>query len=469
MALKRNGQVLFAADEVSGLIIVDLPNTSARSIRTDGAVHSLVLSPNEDRLFLAMAYKGLKVLDLPDERLRAVSGLVCPMNLALDAGHNLLWISCRCGGPGGRPGHDNIDVLDLLSERSVRTVGGPPIVGGHIAVSPDGALVAIDGGDACISPRYDRDGCPPGASGVVQVFRTADGKHLTTLLTSAPGYLHFAPDTSRLLHANGQHLTVFETSSFRRTESLQLNVLTFALSPRRREILALLREPHEWVGAPLPNAGCDFHPTGLNFMQWSADGVFTDLGGAGHGLPRDITFRPGILGQAFQFNGSTSFIDTPEGDFGFFLDANITYMLWLSPSRSGVEETIFQRIFPGQPSGWRALRREDDRIELEFPEANGRFLRLTSRDPVANGDWSHIALVARQDNIELFVNGNLQGSLPGRIRDRKGGRFRFGSGVDKNHFAGLMDEVTAQKGTLTIQQIANIGATLRHCEATNSP
>ncbi|MBS1825741.1 MAG: LamG domain-containing protein [Acidobacteria bacterium] len=462
LALKRDGRELIVSDEAQGLYLVDLSSGASRLIRTDGAVSSILLSPNEDRLFLAMAYKGLKVLDLANEQLRTLPGVVCPMSLAADPKNNLLWVSCRCGGPGGRLGHDNIDVLDFATERSVRTVGGPPLVGGHIAVSSDGALVAIDGSDACISPRYDRIGCPPGAYGIVQVFRASDSKHLTTLLTSSPGFLYFTPDNSRLLHTNGKHLSVFETSSFRQVESLEQHIMYAILSPSRQELYTILREPNEWVAAPLNDLRCDFRPEGLYSFHWSADGIFTDLGGSSHGAPHHVEFQPGLLGQAFQFNGSSSFLDSAPGDSAFFLGHNMTYMLWLKPSRSSIEETLLQRIHLNQPD-WRMLRRPDGRIELEFPRDNRKPLLLTSVDTTATDHWSHIALVTGQENVQLYLNGKPQGFLSANISDQKGGHFRFGAGFRGGNFAGHMDEVTVHARPFSRQEIQRVEADLRRC------
>ena len=128
-------------------------------IATGGPVISMAITPDGEKLFLAMGTSGLKRLSTGSGKLAVVSDRVCPENLEMDQQGKRLYVAYQCTGPKAQDGHDSVEILDAESEVSLGIVTGPPMVSGLPFASPDGKLVLLDGLDACSAPQYDHAGC----------------------------------------------------------------------------------------------------------------------------------------------------------------------------------------------------------------------------------------------------------------------------------------------------------------------
>lgn len=141
----------------------------------------LVLSPDGQRLFVTAVFNGLHELNTRTKEDRTIPTVRCPTHLELIPSRDLLYVSYQCGGPGGRAGHDAIDVRSATTGAAKSSFSGPPNVGGEVRASPDGAQVWVDGGDACMSPDYVHAGCAAVPGGIVNVYRTDDNFLLASL------------------------------------------------------------------------------------------------------------------------------------------------------------------------------------------------------------------------------------------------------------------------------------------------
>lgn len=175
LAVSLSGR-LYIASPVEGLFVLDIAREQLLpgAISTGGPVWDLAVTPDGEKLFLAMGAAGLKRLSTRTGKIDQVSDRVCPEHLAVDRAGKRLYVSYQCGGPTGRRGHDSMEIFDVDKEANLGIVTGPPMVGGPISVSPDGKLVVVDGLDACWTPDYDHQGCPPAPSLVYYLIRTSD-------------------------------------------------------------------------------------------------------------------------------------------------------------------------------------------------------------------------------------------------------------------------------------------------------
>lgn len=125
-------RVYIAAKPPDGQVMV-LDTRSDRiveTIRTDVPTFGVAASPDRKKLFLAMGYAGLQVIDMETRRVRSIAPSACPLYLAMSPTGTSLFVSYQCGGPGGRAGHDTVDIYDVGSEHSVGRITGLPLVGG---------------------------------------------------------------------------------------------------------------------------------------------------------------------------------------------------------------------------------------------------------------------------------------------------------------------------------------------------
>lgn len=445
IASSKDGHTLFLNDLRDGIHILDLIPEKALHIPTGGPVNDVALAPDGRRLYLAMARKGLKRFDVATGTIHDIPSVICPMILAVSAADNALYVSCRCGGPGGRDGHDNIDVLNLSTERSVKVFGnGAPIVGGDIASSPDSSQIWIDGGDACDSPRYDHQGCPAVPSGVLHAFRSTDGRLLKSLPVQTPGAIGFTPDAKNVLFGINSRLYVFDTSAMRLVESAQTNAGHTYFSPLRPEMYTTSQNPNELRIVRLPPSACQLQ-AGNFIVHLPADGVAIDLASAGHAtLHGGAAYGTGIFGQAFQFDGKTAFVELPSdgGGYGLRIEPTHTSSFWLKPYRTGADETLTERLRADGTIHWRVHRRPDARIAIQVFPTSGEPRTVVSHQTVPSGVWSSISFTSTQEKLALFLNGIHQSDLPGSFQsDTRGARSRFGAGFKGNHYAGLIDEI----------------------------
>ena len=174
--------------------------TVERLIPTGRPVFDLAVTPDEKKIFLAMASGGLKRIMTASGEAATLSEFACPMYVEMDGQGKRLFVSYQCGGPGGRAGHDVVEIYDTASERTVGVIRDLPMVGGRPQVSPDGKLLLLDGNDACINETYDRAGCPEVPGHVFHLVRIADLRVLKTFpgprTTQGAAFL---PDGSRLI------------------------------------------------------------------------------------------------------------------------------------------------------------------------------------------------------------------------------------------------------------------------------
>ena len=146
--------------------------------------------------------------------------------------------------------------------------------------------------------------------------------------------------------------------------------------------------------------------------QWSGEGNATDSAGTSNGTltSTGVSYATGIVGQAFQFNGSGGYVTLPTS-------ADITgtgplsISVWIKTSSDGV---IIQQRDPNISNGEYQLAVQGGKIYW-WDNANGQYgFQITSTRAVADGQWHHIVAVREANGTgEIFIDGQLDSTQAG--------------------------------------------------------
>lgn len=465
LAMDPQGQRLYVANEDGYLSEVNLAGNSVRVIPAGAPVTDLALAPDSRSLYLATGFHGLLQLSLPDYRAHPVGTAPAPMFLTALPDGSRLYINYQAGGPGGRAGHDAIDILDLSTSRFAGAISGFPNVGGPIAASPDGGQVWASGSDACSAPQYDHAGCPLTPGDVIHVIRPSDNRIIRTfgLPASGLGSISFFPDGSRaVLAASHGPLRVVDTTRFAAVETLPLSGAgKIAFTAGGRLAWCPVAGRNAVAVFDLSARSCLPPPSGL-VAWWTGDGTSEDVTAAAHAAaPSAIGFAPGIVGQAFRLDGSVSLgLGPPTYGPG---QEESTVALWAKLLAVETAETTlldFVRLtapgHDGEARGWRVAQDRQGYLELcrldnlrqaGCPRADS----ARGRKPLSATLWTHLALVRNAAGVSLYRNGVPEAAIPAAgLPAAVNVTLRFGS------FRGLADEIQWFGRTLSSAELLSI-------------
>jgi len=208
--------------------------------------------------------------------------------------------------------------------------------------------------------------------------------------------------------------------------------------------------------------------------QWPGESNAADLRGGNPGVPvNEVGFAPGMVGQAFAFDGKGSYmeLDPQVGNYG---TADFSFELWLWREREGITEPVLDRSYSMQtmPHAYFAARNFklsseiDSRTSL-YLDAAGRLQaevsggldqhRLHSGGPLSLRTWHHLALVRQGRELRLFVDGRLEATdTAARVveLDLPVPLTLGGAPAEGRYFQGRLDEVAFHNHPLSPDQIA---------------
>ena len=205
------------------------------------------------------------------------------------------------------------------------------------------------------------------------------------------------------------------------------------------------------------------------------------FGGQQPGVLTDISFADGKVGQAFSFNGTSSYISIPENsalDVG--TGEGFTVMAWIKPAKvNGIYNVIEWSDYlcafeigqtPADQGVLLASVFDSDR--------NNHFLHSATETIVANV-FQHIALTYNKASGVgiLYVNGTIvaQSQLGSYIPLTKGGlRIGYrpsnpGDWTYNRFFCGLMDEIAIYNRVLSHSEIREVSTEQNNGEPLPSP
>lgn len=478
MSMSPAGERLFVADR-SDLVVIDTATRHLQRFTTPATkIRDLAVAPDGRTVYAAAVFHGLLAIDAETGTVRTVSSLPCPMELELNRAGDLLYVNYQCSGPGGRRGHDAIDVLDTTSQTSVGTIHDIPNVGGDMVLTPGGEQLWADGHDACVNDGYDHQGCPHVPTGVVNVIRTLDRALLRTISIGGPDdyglRLSVTPDGSRIVARSivGKQgrVTVVSATTLITVETLDVVAWSdFRFRKDGTAAYAILGEPKAVTILPIRRQ--PMPPPGLS-ARWPFDGTFRDsAGGNDFTGVSDDHFAPGRVGRAARPSADAEFrLDAPtnlEIDRGEF-----TAAAWVNAGagdRTGTSSgaTVIE-LGSGAPEGlfgWR-LGIDSSRRPVFCQgwftggRCEGPRTTTIAGQPLDARAWHHLAITQLGDALTLYVDGRV--STRGVSRS-----FPTGSGVrwlrlgseesSKVPVSGPIDEVEIYNRALAPEEIFERG------------
>ena len=226
------------------------------------------------------------------------------------------------------------------------------------------------------------------------------------------------------------------------------------LSSRRSPTLPTFREYNtggfRCVLAPSDNA------PGL-VAWWKADGDARDSAGDRHGtLIGGATFAPGRDGQAFAFNGSTSYVWIPNNPALIFGKDDFTIALWAKfATASSRQAMIACDDGPGPNNKWcfwlydGALRYH---IGTKAP-GQGAWLGTLGFAPSADR-WFHLTMAKDGSTFRFYINGEekISERWPGET-PQVSAPLTIGVAEGGNYFKGLLDDIRIYSRALSEAEI----------------
>jgi hypothetical protein len=474
------GEVVLSRDSTQLIIsgrselgVLDLRRRTLARFATDGGyIHDSLLSRDGRYVWLTFAQGGLKVLDIETGRLDTIRTIGCPVYLTAAPRSPRVFLSYQCGGPGGRWGHDALEIIDAHTRKPVLSRAGPPLVGSALAISPDEEHLWVDTHDACTSADYDQVGCPPGSGPVLHAFKAETLEPLLTVRVPGEGFQGlpiFYPDGARLVVV-GRALNVIDGALGTIYESIGREVGFGAFTPDGRKFIALdirnrgLRE-FELSPPADPRVLRDAR------AHWSGDGTPNDLVGGAHALTDEgLRYEAGRYGQAFSFDGSSKGVAFGRRHNGDMASSDSgAYVAWIKPRRIGAHQHIASRT---GPLGWNWSISSEGRLAFCLVQGQRdlscEYGGLVGRTTLVADLWYHVAIVRSKSAMSMFINGQEERSRAlGAAGERPNSSsetsvLRLGAGPDgSDPFHGLIDEVLFFGRGMSADDVADIMRAMR--------
>jgi DNA-binding beta-propeller fold protein YncE len=488
-AFSADGAWLYVGTLAGDLYFINTATRKVDSLHIGEAAGGMALTADGRTLYVAARFSGLQRVEIAKRQVFSMASMVCPVNVALAPDGRRLYVDYQCKGPGGSPGHDSIDVIDTATGTSIGAITGLPHVGSSLAISPDGSQLWVPAHDACIAAEYDHAGCPVVPGYAISVLRTSDNKVVRTLGFQVGEYASgpwFLPGDSRVL-LGGSALQLFSSASLHAVEVLPFaSSGVVAFSPDRARAYAILytevSQPDS-TGRRLPPIlgkrriavldlmpdKCSPPPPGM-VAFWTGDGTANDVHGDTHALLENgAGFAPGLVGQAFQFDGVDDSASVP-GIGTIDVRGQFAFSAWVKTAAgpSGPQSSYIAELASPElgSTGWQLFIDGSNSIVSCMTQRASESSRPTvcvrTRAVVQTGAWQHIVMVRNATQSDIYVNGRLEASSPGpapgfsamrRPQLRLGSRLESGS-----FFRGLLDEVSFYNRALQPDEVQRLFA-----------
>jgi DNA-binding winged helix-turn-helix (wHTH) protein/DNA-binding beta-propeller fold protein YncE len=461
--MTRDGKRIYVGSLVEGVMIVGTERDRVldRALPTGGPVYSVAVTPDEKKVFVAMMAAGLKRISTRTGESKLLSGIACPISVDIDPDGSELYVSYQCGGPGGRSGHDVVEIYDVNSEKTIATVNGPPIVGGGVSFAPNAPYTLLSGTDACIVPSYDHIGCPSVPSRVYHLFSSAGHKiGRTFAMPEEEGAGVFSPDGVRILFVGGSLsvLNPLKDTLLERYARVGEKYGKAAFSPAGNRAFIPV-SPTGILVLDTLDPGC-LPPTQGVFNLYSADGTLDDERQTQPLVAEGgLEFAPGLIGQAFHFNGKNSRARVQARGACGECGESWSESLYVKFSAQDGLMTILDRAgYHGDPE-LRLSKSGDNRVILETGDNPNQVASVSTSAPISAEEWHHLAVVTDSGTRILYVDGAMIGRIQAaRNRPNPPGDTIWGAYVGANHdrtqfLNGLVDELAFYNRALSASEI----------------
>ena len=201
---------------------------------------------------------------------------------------------------------------------------------------------------------------------------------------------------------------------------------------------------------------CTPPPSGM-VSWWGGDNNALDIIGTNHGtLINGVTYAPGMVGQAFSFDGVNDYVEM-VGNIGDLGSNPFTIDFWMYSNNSGNSAYIMGKSHPDGGQGW-DIRLNNGKIRLEGTDGWAPAYNWESNGTITPNTWHHIAISATTDSIAVYINGILDGTTTRSTISSTSNPFRIGftTNYGGTPFNGLIDEIEIFDRALAANEIATI-------------
>ena len=461
--MSRDGRSIYFSSTEPQVVVLDTLTESWRDqvIATGEPAFDIAVTTDKRKLFLALGNAGLKRIDLVSGESRVLSPIACPIHLSLDRSSKNIFVAYECGGPGGRSGHDVVDVYDVDSEQSIYKIKDLPMVGGRPLFGPQDSVVMLESRDACVSPSYDHEGCKQVPSNPFHLWRTADRSLIGSFTLHRIGGVgsFFNQGTRAMLLGDGIAIWDWARGLTLETMVLPRGGSNWAsLAPSGDRAFVSMNETDGLLVFDAEPDACVPAARGL-LNYYPGEGTTDDSRGNGSLTGKSIDFAPGLRGRAFSFNGSNSFLWGQSGaSYCPFCQNTWTEAFYVKVAAKGEEMTIAQSSVPSGVPVRRIFVTANQHIAVESSSGSKNDV-IASREYIREGKWFHIAVVTTRNERALFIDGTLQGKHPIPLHPEGAdlAPIYFGASDSKrSFFKGLIDEIVVYNRALSGVEIKTL-------------
>ncbi|MBI4844423.1 MAG: InlB B-repeat-containing protein, partial [Nitrospirae bacterium] len=213
-------------------------------------------------------------------------------------------------------------------------------------------------------------------------------------------------------------------------------------------------------------AACVSPPSGM-VSWWPGNGNANDAFDGNHGtLMNGAAFAAGMAGQAFEFNGSSSYVSLADASSLHFGAGDLSILAWIKTPTSTSETFIFFKELAAYPYPRIILAvAPDGKIHFDVSDcgtgacgwgSSGK-LPLYTANRIDDDQWHHVTAVRNATGYQLFVDGQLSSALSQSplVGDSTGMAY-IGGYTTGYHYTGRIDEVQIFDSALNATEIAAI-------------
>jgi len=164
----------------------------------------------------------------------------------------------------------------------------------------------------------------------------------------------------------------------------------------------------------------------------------------------------GTFGKALWFNGSTDYVAAPDSDN---LDINgdkLSIVAWINGEGWPAANHVVRKVADQGTASIYVLRVQPETVRVYMNTNEGERI-INGATVLSTNKWIHLAMVYNGKEVQIYVNGKLDGSAPatGDVI-QSNNELRIGRGEPAGYFHGTIDEVAIFASELTTKDIQNI-------------
>ncbi|HEY2104029.1 MAG TPA: LamG domain-containing protein, partial [Chthoniobacterales bacterium] len=211
------------------------------------------------------------------------------------------------------------------------------------------------------------------------------------------------------------------------------------------------------------NAGCTgkcrscASAPGSMVSWWKGEGNTTDSEDSNNGIFNGTpAYGPGEVGQGFSLNGTDQYIEVPDSP-NLSITGPITIDAWIKANNNTSEHAIVEKYDGGGSNGYFFRLSATGHLVAGICNAS-TFSTVSGATQVTTGTFHHVAAVFDGSNLQVYLDGVLDGTAPSVAPTDGTNPLEIGArgGSPGNFFNGVIDEVEIFDRALTQREVQRI-------------